>query len=75
MHITTVNQALELQRLRSLDADRATVGEISEYITSVEESVGFFIESLSSGALGLSISSIMAAYQSGSKRKSSRRYF
>jgi hypothetical protein len=55
MHIMTVNQALELQRLRSLDEDEATTGDIVRHVNSVEKSVASLIESLSSGALGLSL--------------------
>ena len=71
MHIMTVNQALELQRLKSLDEDEATTGDIVQHVNSVEKSVASLIESLSSGALGLSISSVMAAYQSNPETKRS----
>ena len=71
MHIMTVNQALELQRLKSLDEDKATTSDIVQHVDSVEKSIDSLIKSLSSGALGLSISSIMAAHRSNqqSKRK------
>ena len=71
MHIMTVNQALELQRLQSLDEDEATTGDIVQHVKSVEKSVASLIESLSSGALGLSISSVMAAHRSNQKSKRS----
>lgn len=66
----TVNQALELKRLGSLD-ERATTKEMASHVESVEQSVNSLIESLSSGALAISISAIMAANGSkDSKRKS-----
>ena len=71
MHIMTVNQALELQRLQSLDEDEATTRDIVQHVKSVEKSVASLIESLSSGALGLSISSVMAAHRSNQKSKRS----
>jgi hypothetical protein len=69
MHIMTVNQARELQRLTSLDEDEATTGDIVRHVNSVEKSVASLIESLSSGALGLSVSSVMAAHPSNHKSK------
>jgi predicted nucleic acid-binding Zn finger protein len=70
MHIMTVNQALELQRLRSLDEDEATTGDIVRHVNSVtKESVASLIKSLSSGALGLSVSSVMAAHRSNQELK------
>ena len=71
MHIMTVNQAHELQRLQSLDEDEATTGDIVQHVKSVEKSVASLIESLSSGALGLSISSVMAAHRSNQESKRS----
>jgi len=71
MHIMTVNQASELQRLASLNTEEVTTGDLADHVNSIEESVGSLIQSLSSGALGLSISAIMAAYQSEPKRKGS----
>ena len=69
MHIMTVNQALELKRLGSLDEHAAT-GEVAAHVDSVEQSVNSIIESLSSGALAISVSAIMAAHASkDSKRK------
>lgn len=69
MHIMTVNQALELKRIGSLD-EHATTGEVEAHVDSVEQSVNSIIESLSSGALAISVSAIMAAHASkDSKRK------
>lgn len=71
MHVMTVNQAHELRRLKSLDEDPNT-GELIAHVNSVEKSVNSLIESLSSGALGISISCVMTALHNlgGSKRKS-----
>ena len=71
MHVMTVNQALELQRLKSLDEDEATTGDVVQHVNSVEKSVASLIESLSSGALGLSTSSVMAAHRSKQESKRS----
>mgnify|MGYP003867760415 CR=1 FL=1 len=62
MHTMTVNQALELQRLKSLDEDEATTGDVVQHVNSVKESVASLIKSLSSGALGLSVPSVVAAH-------------
>jgi hypothetical protein len=70
MHIMTVNQALELHQLKSLDLDEATTGDIVQHVNSVtKESVASLIKSLSSGALGLSVSSVMAAHRSNQELK------
>jgi hypothetical protein len=69
MHIMTVNQALELQRVNSLDEVKATTGDIVQRVNSVQESVASLINSLCSGALGLSVSSVMEAHES--KRRAS----
>ena len=71
MHIMTVNQAHELQRLKSLDEDEATTDDIVQHVNSVEKSVASLVEPLSSGALGLSISSVMGAYRSNQESKRS----
>ena len=58
-------------RAKRLDEDKATTGDIVRHVQSVEKSVASLIESLASGAVGLSVSSVMAAHPSnqGSKRK------
>ena len=68
-----VNQAKELQQLKELEEETATSGDIVQHVHSVEESVASLVESLNSGSLGISVSSIMPAYQldQGSKRKAS----
>jgi hypothetical protein len=71
MHIMTVNQAIELRKLKELEHETATTGDIVQHVNSVEESVASLIASLNSGSLGISISSVMEAYESNqdSKRK------
>jgi Trypsin len=71
MHIMTVNQAIELRKLKELEQETATTSDIVQHVNSVEESVGSLIASLNSGSLGISISSVMEAYESNqdSKRK------
>lgn len=71
IHIMTVNEANELQRLKSLetgadDEDNLDMKmkELTKHVISVEKSVNSLVDSLNSGALGLSISAIMAAYES-----------
>ena len=73
MHTMTVNQAKELRKLKELDVETAISGDIVQHVHSVEESVASLVESLNSGSLGISVSYIMAAYQSDqhSKRKAS----
>ena len=58
-------------RAKRLDEDKATTGDIVRHVQSVEKSVASLIESLASGAVGLSVSSVMAAHPSNqeSKRK------
>ena len=69
MHLMTVNEATELQRVNSLDENEATTGDIVQHVNSVQKSVASLIASLASGGLALSISSIMEAYSSNQESK------
>ncbi|KAL3928537.1 MAG: hypothetical protein SGBAC_012609 [Bacillariaceae sp.] len=69
MHIETVNQALERRRLGSLDEKAATTEELAQHVASVEQSIDSLIASLSSGAIGITINEIMAAYRESSTKK------
>ena len=69
MHIETVNQALERRRLGSLDEEAATSQELAQRAAAVEQSVDSLIASLSSGAIGISMTAIMAAYRESVRKK------
>lgn len=62
IHIETVNQARERLRVDSLQDDAQTEDIIISHLKDVEASVDSLTSALSSGALGISVSSIMAAY-------------
>ena len=69
MHIETVNQALERRRLGPLDDEAATTQELAQHVAAVEQSVDSLIASLSSGAIGISITAIMAGYRESVTKK------
>lgn len=63
VHVETVNQARERRRLQSLEDNKSTKNIVA-HLEEVEASVDSLISSLSSGALGISVSSILAEYES-----------